>query len=99
MGVTFALAASPCSTPVLVSLLGYVSASGSNPAAGAGLLLAYSAGCVAPDVGLLVFSYGQPAGLRVGVGLAWAACGVCGTTCFAFSLSARPFGAEGSSRH
>lgn len=46
-GATFALAASPCSSPVLASLLGYVAASGS-PGTGGLLLLAYSCGYVAP---------------------------------------------------
>jgi len=46
-GATFALAASPCSTPVLASLLAYASTSG-NPAAGGVLLLVYSCGYVAP---------------------------------------------------
>jgi cytochrome c biogenesis protein CcdA len=46
-GATFALAASPCSTPVLASLLAYASTS-SNPAAGGVLLLVYSCGYVAP---------------------------------------------------
>lgn len=48
VGITFALAASPCSTPVLVSLLGYVSTSGNSPATGGLLLLTYSVGYVAP---------------------------------------------------
>jgi cytochrome c-type biogenesis protein len=39
-GLTFALAASPCSTPVLATLLGYVASTG-DPARGASLLLAY----------------------------------------------------------
>lgn len=46
-GATFALAASPCSTPVLATLLAYVSASG-DPLRGGALLLAYSLGYVAP---------------------------------------------------
>jgi cytochrome c-type biogenesis protein len=46
-GATFALAASPCSTPVLASLLAYASTSG-NPAAGGVLLLVYSCGYVGP---------------------------------------------------
>lgn len=46
-GATFALAASPCSTPVLASLLAFVSTS-HNPAAGGLLLLVYSCGYVAP---------------------------------------------------
>lgn len=40
-GLTFALAASPCSTPVLASLLGYVASTG-DPVRGGTLLLAYT---------------------------------------------------------
>ncbi len=40
-GLTFALAASPCSTPVLATLLGYVAATG-DPVRGGTLLLAYT---------------------------------------------------------
>lgn len=47
VGVTFALAASPCSTPVLASLLAWVGGTG-DAVQGAGLLLAYSLGYVAP---------------------------------------------------
>ncbi|KAG0558757.1 hypothetical protein M758_10G048600 [Ceratodon purpureus] len=46
-GLTFALAASPCSTPVLASLLAYV-ASSQDPLVGGSLLLAYTTGYVAP---------------------------------------------------
>ncbi|KAG2494435.1 hypothetical protein HYH03_007487 [Edaphochlamys debaryana] len=46
-GATFALAASPCSTPVLATLLAYVSSTG-DPLQGASLLLAYTCGYVAP---------------------------------------------------
>ena len=46
-GLTFALAASPCSTPVLATLLAFVS-SAEDPIQGGGLLLAYSMGYVAP---------------------------------------------------
>ena len=46
-GLAFALAASPCSTPVLATLLGYVASSG-DPVAGGGLLLADTSGYVAP---------------------------------------------------
>lgn len=46
-GLTFALAASPCSSPVLATILGYVAAS-QDPVAGGGLLLAYTTGYVAP---------------------------------------------------
>ncbi|XP_042416849.1 cytochrome c-type biogenesis ccda-like chloroplastic protein 2 isoform X7 [Zingiber officinale] len=46
-GLTFALAASPCSTPVLATLLGYVATS-KDPLLGGGLLLTYTTGYVAP---------------------------------------------------
>lgn len=46
-GLTFALAASPCSTPVLATLLGYV-ASTKDPVIGGSLLLTYTTGYVAP---------------------------------------------------
>jgi cytochrome c-type biogenesis protein len=47
LGVTFGLVASPCSTPVLATLLAWVSTTG-EPIVGGGLLLAYSVGYVAP---------------------------------------------------
>ncbi|GAX86387.1 hypothetical protein CEUSTIGMA_g13798.t1, partial [Chlamydomonas eustigma] len=46
-GLAFALAASPCSTPVLATLLAFVSTS-ENPWQGGLLLLTYSTGYVAP---------------------------------------------------
>ncbi|KAM0891401.1 hypothetical protein ACQ4PT_026430 [Festuca glaucescens] len=46
-GLTFALAASPCSTPVLATLLGYVTTS-RDPIVGGSLLLSYTTGYVAP---------------------------------------------------
>ncbi|XP_043696034.1 cytochrome c-type biogenesis ccda-like chloroplastic protein isoform X2 [Telopea speciosissima] len=46
-GLTFALAASPCSTPVLATLLGYV-ASTKDPVIGGSILLTYTTGYVAP---------------------------------------------------
>ncbi|KAL8141365.1 hypothetical protein V2J09_007386 [Rumex salicifolius] len=46
-GLTFALAASPCSTPVLATLLSYV-ASTKDPIVGGSLLLSYTTGYVAP---------------------------------------------------
>lgn len=46
-GLTFALAASPCSTPVLATLLAYV-ATADNAVLGGGLLLAYTTGYVVP---------------------------------------------------
>jgi cytochrome c-type biogenesis protein len=46
-GLTFALAASPCSTPVLATLLAYV-ANSQDPFLGGGLLLAYTSGWAWP---------------------------------------------------
>eukprot|EP00200_Dunaliella_tertiolecta_P006555 CAMPEP_0202347644 /NCGR_PEP_ID=MMETSP1126-20121109/5916_1 /ASSEMBLY_ACC=CAM_ASM_000457 /TAXON_ID=3047 /ORGANISM="Dunaliella tertiolecta, Strain CCMP1320" /LENGTH=313 /DNA_ID=CAMNT_0048939221 /DNA_START=31 /DNA_END=972 /DNA_ORIENTATION=- len=46
-GLAFALAASPCSTPVLATLLAWVSGT-RNPVQGGGLLLAYTSGYVMP---------------------------------------------------
>jgi cytochrome c-type biogenesis protein len=47
LGLTFGLVASPCSTPVLATLLAWV-ASTQQIVVGGGLLLAYTAGYVAP---------------------------------------------------
>jgi cytochrome c-type biogenesis protein len=47
LGSTFGLAASPCSTPVLMALLGWVSTTG-QPWVGGGLLLTYALGLVLP---------------------------------------------------
>ncbi|HEY9824219.1 MAG TPA: cytochrome c biogenesis protein CcdA [Stenomitos sp.] len=49
LGLTFGLVASPCSTPVLASLLAWISTT-ANPGLGAGLLLAYTSGYVLPIV-------------------------------------------------
>lgn len=49
LGLTFGLVASPCSTPVLATLLGWISATG-DPLLGAALLLAYTVGYVTPLV-------------------------------------------------
>ena len=46
-GLTFALAASPCSTPILATLLGFA-ATKNAPATGAALLFVYSLGYIAP---------------------------------------------------
>ncbi|KAF5840814.1 cytochrome C biogenesis protein transmembrane region-domain-containing protein [Dunaliella salina] len=46
-GLAFALAASPCSTPVLATLLAWVSGT-RDPVQGGGLLLAYTSGYVTP---------------------------------------------------
>ncbi|MBD1910764.1 MULTISPECIES: cytochrome c biogenesis protein CcdA [unclassified Leptolyngbya] len=47
LGLTFGLVASPCSTPVLATLLAWVSTT-QNPVLGSSLLLAYTAGYVTP---------------------------------------------------
>lgn len=47
LGLTFGLVASPCSTPVLATLLAWVSTT-QDPILGSVLLLAYTAGYVAP---------------------------------------------------
>ena len=47
LGLTFGLVASPCSTPVLATLLAWLATTG-DLLVGAGLLIAYAAGYVAP---------------------------------------------------
>ena len=47
IGLTFGLVASPCSTPVLATLLAWISAT-QDPVLGAALLLSYTLGYVAP---------------------------------------------------
>jgi cytochrome c-type biogenesis protein len=47
IGLTFGLVASPCSTPVLATLLAWVSTT-QDPLLGSALLLSYTAGYVAP---------------------------------------------------
>jgi cytochrome c-type biogenesis protein len=54
-GLTFGLIASPCSTPVLASLLAWV-ASRQNLLLGSGLLLAYTAGYVLPLILVGIFT-------------------------------------------
>ncbi|KAK9820537.1 hypothetical protein WJX72_011397 [[Myrmecia] bisecta] len=54
-GLTFALAASPCSTPVLATLLAYVSTT-EDPILGGALLLAYTTGYVAPLLAAATFT-------------------------------------------
>ncbi|MEM6352128.1 MAG: cytochrome c biogenesis protein CcdA [Cyanobacteria bacterium P01_D01_bin.14] len=49
LGLTFGLVASPCSTPVLATLLAWVGEKG-DPILGSSLLLAYTVGYVAPLV-------------------------------------------------
>ncbi|MEL6936654.1 MAG: cytochrome c biogenesis protein CcdA, partial [Cyanobacteria bacterium J06607_17] len=49
LGLTFGLVASPCSTPVLATLLAWVGQKG-DPILGSSLLLAYTIGYVAPLV-------------------------------------------------
>lgn len=47
LGVTFGLVASPCSTPVLATILAWIASTG-DPILGGSLLLCYTAGYVAP---------------------------------------------------
>lgn len=54
-GLTFALIASPCSTPILATLLAYVSTT-DNYAQGGALLFTYALGYVAPLLGVAVFT-------------------------------------------
>jgi cytochrome c-type biogenesis protein len=49
LGLTFGIVASPCSTPVLATLLAWISATG-KPVLGGALLLAYAVGYVLPLV-------------------------------------------------
>lgn len=49
LGLTFGIVASPCSTPVLATLLAWISAN-QNPVLGGALLLAYAVGYVTPLV-------------------------------------------------
>lgn len=54
-GLTFALAASPCSTPVLATLLAYVATTG-DPLMGGALLFAYTSGYVGPLLAAATFT-------------------------------------------
>ena len=47
VGLTFGLVASPCSTPVLATLLGWISTT-QDPVLGGTLLISYTAGYVSP---------------------------------------------------
>jgi cytochrome c-type biogenesis protein len=49
IGLTFGLVASPCSTPVLATLLAWISST-QNPWLGGGLLLSYTSGYVLPII-------------------------------------------------
>ncbi len=49
LGLTFGIVASPCSTPVLATLLAWISST-QNPVLGSALLLAYAVGYVTPLV-------------------------------------------------
>ncbi len=55
IGLTFGLVASPCSTPVLGSLLAWIASTG-DTLLGAGLLLAYTVGYVLPLVLVGIFT-------------------------------------------
>jgi cytochrome c-type biogenesis protein len=48
-GLTFALAASPCSTPILAAILAFA-ATQDSPVLGASLLFTYSIGYIAPVI-------------------------------------------------
>jgi cytochrome c-type biogenesis protein len=65
LGLTFGLVASPCSTPVLATLLAWVGEKG-DPVLGSALLLAYTVGYVAPLViaGIFTASIKQLLSLR-----------------------------------
>jgi len=54
-GATFALAASPCSTPILATLLAYVSTT-KDPLVGGALLFAYALGYVSPLLAAAFFT-------------------------------------------
>lgn len=54
LGLTFGLVASPCSTPVLATLLAWISTT-QDPIVGGGLLLAYAIGYVSPLIMAGVF--------------------------------------------
>mmetsp|Transcript_3993 Transcript_3993/g.4535 ORF Transcript_3993/g.4535 Transcript_3993/m.4535 type:complete len:326 (-) Transcript_3993:259-1236(-) len=69
-GLTFALAASPCSTPVLATILGYV-AQTEDPVTGGSLLLAYTSGYVSPILVAAFFAGALKSILQVRGKLAW----------------------------
>ncbi|KAL4430165.1 hypothetical protein ABPG77_004947 [Micractinium sp. CCAP 211/92] len=54
-GLTFALAASPCSTPILATLLAWVSTT-RDPVTGGALLFAYTLGYVSPLLAAALFT-------------------------------------------
>lgn len=56
-GASTALVASPCATPVLASLLAFITSSGTDPTVGAALLVAYSLGYSSP-----IFAAGMATG-------------------------------------
>jgi len=61
-GAAFALAASPCATPVLATLLAYAASGGGSPGAGGALLAVYAVGYTSP---LLAAAAGAGALTRV----------------------------------
>eukprot|EP00252_Welwitschia_mirabilis_P006211 TRINITY_DN17010_c0_g1_i1.p1 TRINITY_DN17010_c0_g1~~TRINITY_DN17010_c0_g1_i1.p1 ORF type:complete len:365 (+),score=67.81 TRINITY_DN17010_c0_g1_i1:131-1225(+) len=69
-GLTFALAASPCSTPVLATLLAYVATS-KDPFIGSSLLLTYTIGYVAPLLLAASFASALPSLLSLRKYSAW----------------------------
>lgn len=69
-GATFALAASPCSTPILATLLAYVSTT-QEPVTGAALLFAYALGYVSPLLAAALFTGALKGILSVRQWTAW----------------------------
>lgn len=90
LGLTFGLVASPCSTPVLATLLAWVGQRG-DPVLGSSLLLAYTLGYVAPLViaGIFTASLKQMLAMRQWSGWITPASGVLLVGFGLFSLASR----------
>jgi cytochrome c-type biogenesis protein len=90
LGLTFGLIASPCSTPVLATLLAWVGEKG-DPILGSSLLLAYTLGYVAPLViaGIFTASIKQLLALRQWSGWITPASGILLVGFGLFSLASR----------
>jgi cytochrome c-type biogenesis protein len=90
LGLTFGLVASPCSTPVLATLLAWVGEKG-DPVLGLALLLAYTVGYVAPLViaGIFTASIKQLLSLRQWSGWITPASGILLVGFGVFSLVSR----------
>ncbi len=90
LGLTFGLVASPCSTPVLATLLAWVSST-KDPVLGSALLLSYTAGYVAPLIlaGIFTASIKKILELRQWSGWITPASGVMLVSFGVFSLLSR----------